>query len=139
MVVVEELPEGPLVNCLDCLQSGPALEKGIDEIGIEWLKPCQDLWKICLEAARQPVQQPGLIIDQLPLLLHEQLQGAGCRIIRDPRAKLVPMLLKEFQGQLCIGGIVLSSARCEGFAKFCQGAGIHRIQDEKGIFQQDID
>lgn len=70
-------------------------QKRIDEAGVQGLKPGQDLWEMILEGAREPVQQSGLVIDELPPLLDAQLQSARLMVRRAPGPELVLMLLEK--------------------------------------------
>jgi hypothetical protein len=112
------------------------LQKRIDKPRVQRLKPGQDLRKIALQRAGETVQQARLIIDQLPPLLHEQLQGARRLIVGLPWSQLLPVLVEELLGKLRICGIIFGSTRREGCAKFRQGTRVHRVRDQKGILQE---
>jgi hypothetical protein len=89
------------------------------------------LREIAFEGAPEPVQQPGLVIDQLPSVLDEQLQGMSLLVLREPGSELIPMLPKEFQGQPCIRGIIAGATGCKG-ALDRVGAGTVGGQQEQG-------
>ncbi len=80
----EEFLQGGRLGALQLRQGGPAPEQVGDYLGGDLREPGEQLWEVGFERGGELVADAGDLIDQMPSVFHQGLQGAGGRGIRLP-------------------------------------------------------
>src|SRR5688572_16117199 len=109
MMLAEELLQSRLLRSLDLLQGRPARQEIAHQQRTKIIEPVENLRKISLQQCAHPVVDPGAIVDELPAVLDQVLQGAGLLRIRQPGLQSLTMVQQDVEEVVSVCRVVLGT------------------------------
>jgi hypothetical protein len=78
-------------DLLDHLDRRPTAQKSTDKGGADVIKPLSHLRERGFQQCRQPMAEPGAVMDQATSMLHQLLPGSCRGLVWPPRLEMIPM------------------------------------------------
>ena len=136
---MKELVAGRWPHLLERLDRRPAEQHIADEAGADGIKPVSDRREIGLQPGRQPMAEPGAVMDQATSVRHEIWERSCLGMIWPPGLEPVPLRDEPCEPRVRLPRSILGSAGRERFTVRGQRGRVHGVEDHKVVCQERID